>query len=113
LAAATCSIVRELAVLIMYGIPTAAAAAADAASPSGCRMPCTPTGATSTGAVNDAPKTFVEIERFVASRSMRGTMRQRLSALRFAASVEHVPAEPKVYRNAAVGRGSGRVQRKV
>ena len=55
------------------GTPSPAAARAVASSPSGCRIDCTPTGASSTGAGIDVPSTVVDQSLAVLSRSIRGT----------------------------------------
>ena len=59
LALATASMERALAVDMMNGTPTLAAALAVASSPSLCKMPCTPTGAMSIGEGNLTPKRVV------------------------------------------------------
>jgi hypothetical protein len=59
---------RELAVDMMYGTPTFAAAFAVASSPSLCKIPCTPTGATNTGEGNLTPKRVVWEERVNSCR---------------------------------------------
>ena len=83
------------AVLATTGSPSAAAARADAISPSGCRIVCTPTGASITGAGISVPRTVVRRSRRDTSRSMRGTIRQRRNASRFARIVSPLPAPPQ------------------
>lgn len=63
LAAATCSIVRVEAVLMMYVTPIFFAAVAVAISPSWWTMPCTPTGAISNGDVYFTPNRVVWMPR--------------------------------------------------
>lgn len=59
MALATASIERVLAVDKTNGTPTFAAALAVANSPSLCKIPCTPMGATSMGEGNLTPKRVV------------------------------------------------------
>ena len=110
---------RVLAVDMMNGTPTLAAALAVASSASLCKIPCTPTGATSMGEGNWTPKRVVWEEqsalllpmvnesgltsrlRWVASRSMRGIMRHCCRASRLLRYVLPVPALPNVYIYAA------------
>jgi hypothetical protein len=107
LAAATSSMVYDDAVESTIGRPRAAAARAVASSPSGCTIDCTPTGATMTGAGIAVPSTVVPRSRTVASRSMRGTMRQRSNASRLARAVAPTPALPATYQK---GPDSSRVR---
>ena len=74
--------------------PRAAAARAEASSPSGWTIVCTPTGASRTGAGIAAPSTVVDWSRWLTSRSIRGTMRHRSKAARLARAVEVLPALP-------------------
>ena len=68
-------------------------------------MPCTPTGAVSTGAGIARPRTVAWGERAVAPVSMRGTIRQWSKASRFARCVAPEPAAPAAYQN-----GSGSIR---
>jgi hypothetical protein len=83
------------AVLATNGTPSDAAARAEASSPSGWRIDCTPTGAIITGAGISVPSISRERSRSETSSSIRGTMRQRRNAARFARIVSSVPAPPK------------------
>ena len=75
-------------------MPSAAAARVTAHSASGCTWPSNPTGAVSAGAVIGVPSTVVERSRSMTVRSMRGTIRQRAKASRFAATVRSLDAPP-------------------
>jgi hypothetical protein len=99
LAAPISSIEYEAAVDMIIGTPRSAAARAVASSPSGCRIDWTPMGANSTGAGIGVPSTLVASERFVASRSIRGTSRHRSNAARLARAVAPEPAAPSTYQN--------------
>lgn len=61
-------------------------------------MDCTPTGANMTGAGALVPSTVVDRSRWVASRSIRGTIRQRSKASRLARTVAPDPAPPATYQ---------------
>ena len=78
----------------MNGSPSAAAARADASSASGCTIDCTPTGASISGAGIAVPSTVVAGRAAETSRSIRGTIRQRSNASRFACIVRSAPAPP-------------------
>ena len=93
-AAATSSSVWDDSVDKIIGTPSSPAARARASSPSGCRMPCAATGAVTTGAGRRGPSTLVPVVRSVAPVSIRGTMRHRSKAARFARAVAPDPAEP-------------------
>ena len=103
-AAATSSIVNEETPLRIRGTPVAAAARATASSPSAWRMPWTPIGASSTGAARRAPSMSTDRSRCSTSTSMRGTIRQRRKASRFARIVSSEPAPPATYPNASASR---------
>ena len=70
------------------------AARADASSPSGCTIACTPIGASTTGAGMAVPSTVVDRSRRPTSRSIRGTIASRSKAARLARAVEPPPALP-------------------
>jgi len=99
LAAAISSIEYEAAVDMIIGTPRSAATRAVASSPSGCTIDWTPIGASSTGAGISVPSTVVARERFVASRSMRGTRRHLSNAARLARAVAPELAAPATYQN--------------
>jgi hypothetical protein len=73
-------------------MPREAAARAVASSPSGWARVWTPIGAMSTGAGMAVPSTVHERSRSTSPRIMRGTMRQRSNASRFARAVAPCPA---------------------
>ena len=79
------------------GRPRPAAARATARSASGCTMPSTPTGASSTGAGSAVPQTSVPRSRAVTPRNIRGSSRHRSKAARLAAIVRSEPAPPATY----------------
>ena len=99
LASATASIGCEETVDRIIGSPSSAATRATASSPSGCMMPCTPTGAVSTGAGIFVPSTVAVRSRSVAPVSIRGTIRQSSNASRLARYVAPDPAAPAAYQN--------------
>ncbi len=68
-------------------------------SASGCTIDCTPIGEVITGALSSLPSTVVVRSRWVEPVSMRGTMRHRSNASRFARAVAPEPAEPATYQN--------------
>ncbi len=72
-AAAISSSVCDAAVEATIGRPSPAAARAVASSPSGCRIDCTPIGASRSGAGIAVPSTVVDQSRAVLSRNIRGT----------------------------------------
>jgi hypothetical protein len=74
--------------------PTAAAARAEASSPSGWTIDCTPIGASSTGAGISWPSSVVDRSCWLTSRSRRGTIRSRSNARRLARAVAPLPALP-------------------
>jgi hypothetical protein len=78
----------------MNGTPRAAAARAAASSASGWTIDCTPTGASISGAGIAVPSTVVLRSRAETSRSIRGTIRRRSNASRFARIVCSAPAPP-------------------
>ncbi len=75
--------------------PTAAAARATASSPSGSSIDCNPIGASATGAGIRVLSTVTARSRAETSRSIRGTIRQRRNASRFARTVVSRPAPPR------------------
>jgi hypothetical protein len=83
----------------IIGSPSSAAARATASSPSGCTIDWTPTGAVITGAGIGVPRTVVDRSRDVAPVSIRGTIRVRSNASRFARAVAPDPAAPATYQN--------------
>ena len=78
----------------MAGTPDRAAARAEASSPSGWRIDCTPIGAVSTGAAIVVPSTVRPSSRSETSLSMCGTIRWRANAARFSRIVSSVPDPP-------------------
>ena len=94
LASATSSIAVDDAVLRTMGTPWDAAALATAASPPGCAMPSTPTGASRNGTASSAPSTVLAYDGMATSVSIRGTIRQRRKASRFSLAVSPEPALP-------------------
>ena len=126
LGSAISSSVCDAAVEATTGSPSAAAARAEASSPSGCRIDCTPIGASSSGAGIRVPSTLVDQSRAVLSRSIRGTNPWRSNAARLARIVAPDPAPPAAYqyasgantaraaassRSGSVGRAGGRPPR--
>jgi hypothetical protein len=58
-------------------------------------------GASSSGVGSRRPNSSTDVSRTSTSRSMRGTMRHRSNAARFAAIVDSIPAPPAMYANAS------------
>ena len=94
MASAMSSIVDEAAVERQKGRPRAAAARATAISPSSWAIESTPIGASRNGAGDCVPSTSTERSRWVLPVSMRGLMRRRSKASRFARIVASLPAPP-------------------
>ena len=88
------SIDDEAAVERQKGISSAAAARAAASSPSACAIESTPIGARRNGAGDCVPSTSTERSRCVLPVSIRGLMRRRSKASRFARIVASPPAPP-------------------
>ena len=78
----------------MNGTPADAAAFATPVSASSCAIESTPTGARKNGAAERMPSTSTEMSQTALPASIRGRMRQRSNASRFARTVASDPAPP-------------------
>ena len=92
--AAQSSIDREAWFEKIIGTPSAAAALATATSASRWASSSTPIGAVRNGVGSRRPKSSTDRSRSETSRIIRGTIRRRSNAARFASIVPSRPAPP-------------------
>ena len=119
----TDSSVRLAAPLMINGMPSFPAAAAEASSPPAFTMVCTPMGARRIGEGRWTPNMVVYVEemwacwvqtmetlirtwtfRTVTLRSIRGVILQRSNSVRFATPVVPLPAQAHTYMKASSSR---------